>query len=90
MENYNNTPQRKPDSNLVLAIISTMMCCMPLGIVSIINATKVDSLWNEGRYAEAEEAAAAAKKWGIFAIVGGALYSIFVFSFYFLVIIAGY
>ena len=63
---YGRHPDRqKPDNNLVWAILSTVMCCWPLGLVAILSANKVDTLWAEGRYAEAEEAAAKAKKWSM-------------------------
>ncbi|MBQ9963387.1 MAG: CD225/dispanin family protein, partial [Alistipes sp.] len=29
------TPTQKPNDHLVLAILTTLCCCMPLGIVSI-------------------------------------------------------
>ena len=37
------TNNPKPDNWLVWAILSTILCCLPLGIVSIIYATKVDN-----------------------------------------------
>ena len=43
------TPTQKPDNNLVWAILSTVLCCMPLGIVAIIKATSVDTLWTAGK-----------------------------------------
>ncbi len=65
--------QREPDNNLVWAILCTVLCCLPLGIVSIVYSTKVSGLWAQGRYAEAQTAADNAKKWAIIgAIVGAA------------------
>lgn len=46
----------RPDSYLALAIISTILCCLPTGIVSIIYATKVNSLYEDGNYDEAVRA----------------------------------
>lgn len=51
MDNYNpqqntqpNMPQGvPPDNNLVWAILSTVLCCLPLGIVAIIKSTQVNS-----------------------------------------------
>lgn len=63
----------QPDNYLVWAILSTVLCCLPLGIVSIINSTKVSSLWAQGQYAEAQSASAAAKKWAIIAAISGAV-----------------
>ena len=33
-----------PDNNLVWAILSTVLCCLPLGIVAIIKSTLVSVL----------------------------------------------
>jgi hypothetical protein len=69
--------QREPDNNLVWAILCTILCCIPFGIVSIVYATRVSGLWAEGRYAEAQSASDSAKKWAIIgAVVGAATYVI--------------
>ncbi len=60
----------KPDNNLVWAILSTILCCLPLGIVSIVYAAKVDGLYASGDYAGAKDASDKAKK---FAIIGAVL-----------------
>lgn len=65
----NGTP---PDNNLVWAILSTVLCCLPLGIVAIIKSTSVNTLWAQGQYDEARKAADDAKKfamWGAGAAV---------------------
>jgi hypothetical protein len=71
----------QPDSNLVWGILVTVLCCLPLGIVSIVKATQVSGLWHQGRYAEAQQAADDAKKfamWGAIAgVVVGVIYLIF-------------
>ena len=71
-----NNPAR-PNSYLVLAIISTILCCLPLGIVSIIYATKVNSAYEDGNYDEANRASKNAKTWG-FVSVGLGLFVIIV------------
>lgn len=69
--------QREPDNYLVWAILCTVLCCLPLGIVSLVYSTKVSGLWASGRYAEAQTAADNAKKWAIIgAVVGGVAYVI--------------
>lgn len=68
--------QREPDNYLVWAILVTIMCCLPLGIVSIVYSTKVSGLWAQGRYAEAQTAAENAKKWAIIAAVVGVAASV--------------
>lgn len=61
----------KPSSNLVWGILTTLLCCLPFGIVSIVQAAKVDSLYMAGRYAEAQNASDSARKWAIIAAVTG-------------------
>ena len=63
-----------PENNLVWAILCTVLCCLPLGIVAIVKSTSVEKLWLQGRYAEAEKAAADAKKWSIW---GAVIFAIF-------------
>ena len=54
---------------MVWAILSTILCCMPLGVVAIIKASKVEQLWYQGFHAEAQRAADDAKKWSIYSAV---------------------
>jgi hypothetical protein len=69
--------QQEPDNYLVWAILCTVLCCLPLGIVAIVYSTRVSGLWSQGRYAEAQAAADNAKKWAIIgAIVGAVVYVI--------------
>ncbi|MFR7878827.1 MAG: CD225/dispanin family protein [Butyricimonas paravirosa] len=63
----------KPDNWLVWAILSTILCCLPLGIVSIIYATKVDNLWNSGQQEEAIKASNMARLFFFLALGGGVL-----------------
>lgn len=56
-------PHRKPSSFMVWAILSTLFCCLPFGIVSIVYASKVDGLWAAGDYDGAEDAASKARTW---------------------------
>ncbi|MDR1332266.1 MAG: CD225/dispanin family protein [Tannerella sp.] len=76
-----NVPPPMPESNLIWAILVTVLCCLPLGIVSIIHATKVSSAYNLGDYEGAVKASADAKKWAIWSAIAGVvvivLYTIF-------------
>ncbi len=64
----------EPDNHLVWAILCTVLCCLPFGIVSLVYSNKVSGLWSQGRYGEAQAAADDAKKWAIIgAIVGGVI-----------------
>lgn len=86
-----NKPAR-PSSYLALAIVSTILCCLPTGIVSIIYATKVNSAYEDGKYDEANKASKNAKLWG-FISIGIALFGwiiyILIFGVAFLGAIAG-
>lgn len=65
----------KPDNFLVFAILATIVCscAWPLGIVAIVYANKVDSLWMAERYDEANDALKKAKMWTFITIGAGVL-----------------
>lgn len=52
-----------PKTWLVESILVTILCCLPLGIVGIVNAAKVNSLYAAGKYDEALRASNEAGKW---------------------------
>lgn len=70
----------KPENNMIWAVLSTVLCCVPIGIYAIICANKVDGLYAAGEIDEANKQAAEAKKWAIIGAaagaVGGFLYAI--------------
>ena len=84
MEQFNSEKQSrnyqpaKPNNNMALAIITTVLFCLPLGIVGIVKANKVNTLYNEGQYEAAKEAAKEAKKYSIIGIVCAAIILIYV------------
>ncbi|MDG5482305.1 CD225/dispanin family protein [Mycolicibacterium gadium] len=65
-----------PSSHLVLAILVTLFCCLPFGIVSIVKASQVNGLWAQGQYDAAQASSAAAKKWAIWGIIAGVIVAI--------------
>lgn len=68
--NPSNIPPGPPPENyLIWAILSTVLCCMPLGIVSIIKASNVNTKWYLGDYEGARKDAEEAKKWAIWSAV---------------------
>jgi hypothetical protein len=64
----------KPDNNMVFAVLTTLFCCLPLGIYSIVLASKVNGLYESGKYQEAQHSADEAKKWAIIAAVISVLF----------------
>ncbi|MDE5888288.1 MAG: CD225/dispanin family protein [Muribaculaceae bacterium] len=75
MENVNipNPPQVPPNNYLVFAILTTLFCFLPTGIVAIIYATKVNTLWHAQAYGEAYDASRKAKNWSVISAAVGAL-----------------
>jgi hypothetical protein len=68
-------PQQAPSNNLVWGILTTIFCCLPFGIVSIVYAAKVDSQWAMGQYDLAIDSSKKARTWAIVsaAVTGGLL-----------------
>ncbi|OBA83907.1 hypothetical protein A9W99_05765 [Mycobacterium sp. 1164966.3] len=62
-----------PDNYLVWAILTTIFCCLPAGVVSIVYSSKVSGLWMQGQYAEAQAAANNAKRWAIISAIVAAV-----------------
>lgn len=58
-----------PENNLVWAILATVLCCLPLGIVAIVKSSQVNSLWFQGFHDEARKAADDAKKWAMWSAI---------------------
>ena len=75
---------QKPTSNLVWAILVTCFCCLPLGVVAIVYAIKVDDLWKEGKYEAAKEAAEKAKGYSLWGVIGGLVFFVIYFCFFFM------
>ena len=75
-----------PSTHMALAIITTIMCCLPTGIVAIMKSTKVESLYHAGQYDEAVSASKSALNWSIAGIV---LSSIFCIAYILMVVVFG-
>ena len=63
------TMQPCPDSNLVWAILTTVLCCLPFGVVAIVYACKVNDRYAVGDVQGAIDASQKAKKWAIHSAV---------------------
>ena len=79
---YNSAPP--PQNYLVWAILSTVLCCLPLGIASIVFATQVNTKWAQGDVAGANESARKAKLfaiWGaVLGFIGAVIYVVGMFA----------
>lgn len=86
METNQNQPER-PSNHLVMAILTTILCCLPAGIVSIVYASQINSKYNAGDYDGAVRASKNAKTWWIVSLVSAVV--IWVASFIFIFVVAG-
>jgi len=53
----------RPKTHLVGAILTTLFCCMPAGIVAIVFASKVDSAYRAGDFEGSLRASSTAQFW---------------------------
>ena len=72
-----------PDTYMVWAVLVTVFCCLPFGIVSIVKASQVSTLYYQGNYAEARAASRVARNWAIAsAVSSGAIVLVYVAVFF--------
>lgn len=77
-----NAPREHVPNNLVWAVLTTILCCLPFGIVSIIYASKVDGLALAGDTQGARLMADRARNWAIAAAVTPAVLIVLWFLFF--------
>ncbi|MCG5212465.1 CD225/dispanin family protein [Streptosporangium soli] len=75
-------PQTPPDNHLVAAILTTLFCCLPFGIVSIVKSSQVNSKWAAGDYQGAIVASDEAKTWWKRALITGLIVNIAIVILY--------
>jgi len=59
------------DTHLTKAILATLLCCMPLGIVAIIKAAQAKTKLEDGQIEEARRLSRDADNWGNWSIILG-------------------
>jgi heme/copper-type cytochrome/quinol oxidase subunit 2 len=74
-----------PPNYLVWSILSTVLCCLPLGIVSIVFAAQVNGKWAAGDLAGAQESSRKAKQFAIWSAVAGIVVGILYVIFFVIV-----
>jgi predicted secreted protein len=60
-----------PANNLVWGILTTLFCCLPLGVASIVFAAQVNGKWAAGDYAGAQQSADKARKFAMWGAIAG-------------------
>lgn len=83
-QTYTPGAMSPPNNHLVPAILTTVFCCLPFGIVSIVKAAQVNNLWQSGQYDAARKASEDAKKWWMVSM----FVSLGLFALYFVAVIA--
>jgi len=71
-----------PNNNLVWAILTTIFCCLPLGVVAIVKASQVNGLWAQGQYDQARKAADDARKWSMWSAIAGVVLAVLYVIFF--------
>lgn len=61
----------RPESHLAWAILVTVFCCLPCGIVAIVRASTVESRYRSGEYAAAAGASESAYTWCLWGTILG-------------------
>ena len=62
-----------PDNHMVAAVLVTICCCLPFGIVAIVKANQVTTFYYQGLYDQAVIASADADKWVKLALLFGVI-----------------
>lgn len=75
-----------PKTWMAESILVTLLCCLPFGVIGIVNAAKVSSLYASGNYNEAIRASENAGKWTKIGFFAGLIIGIL----YLIVIVLGY
>jgi hypothetical protein len=74
------TPGSPPPNYLVWSILTTVLCCLPLGVVSIVFAAQVNSKWSAGDVAGAQNASNKARLFAILSAVIGLVVAVPLFA----------
>lgn len=61
----------RPESHLAWAILVTVFCCLPCGIVAIVRASTVESRYRSGEYTAAAGASESAYTWCLWGTILG-------------------
>lgn len=89
---YGTLVAQPPPSYLIWAILSTLFCCLPFGIVSIVYASSVERKFYSGDIAGAQRASDAARKWlwiNVAVSVAAWIFYLAIFGFAFFTTILG-
>ena len=63
--------QYPPRSYLLFAVLVTIFCFWPTGIVALVNALRVNHLWKSQEHDKARKASRRARDWGLVSLAIG-------------------
>jgi heme/copper-type cytochrome/quinol oxidase subunit 2 len=79
-----------PPNYLVWAILCTVLCCLPLGVASIVFSAQVNNRWGVGDVAGAQHASVRARTFAIWSVITGVIfYSLVAFFIFYVVGVLG-
>ena len=76
-DTVNGPRPEMPSTYLVWAILATLCCCLPGGIVALVYSSKVSTLYNNGDYEGSRRASERAGLWVIISFVAGIIWAPF-------------
>lgn len=65
-----------PPTYMMQAVLATMFCCMPLGVMAIVKASQVSSAWSAGDFAAAQQRSDEARSWVNWSVVGSLAFGV--------------
>ena len=71
--------QAKPDNYQVWAILALLFCCLPLGIMALLESNKVNNEWDKGNYQTAIQASEKTRTYLYISVAGGVFMCIICF-----------
>lgn len=84
-EQLQDAPSLRIDNHLALAIVVTVLCCLPFGIVGIVYAAQVNTKIQAADIPGAERSARMARTWSLWGLGLGLVF----YAGYFLLAISG-
>lgn len=78
----NPSKMEMPKTWLVESILATLFCCLPFGLVGLIKAANVSTLYQAGKYAEATVTSQEAGKWTKISIAVGIILGLIYLAFW--------
>jgi len=73
---YGGPPGTPPPNHLVWAILSTLFCCLPLGIASIVFAAQVNGKYAAGDFAGAQDSSRKARTFALWGTIIGLILAV--------------